>query len=102
MLLSTEPTAGFDPGPIDRVSNVSGDGGPTDVTDHSVLAELGLIDKYGRLSRDVNPVGGQGEPRAEVGEPGYPTFVGWWVPGPGAHRRFGQFCVAQCGRAQCG
>ena len=53
MLLSTEPTAVFDPGPIDRVSNVSGDGGTTDVINHSILAELGLVDRYGRPSRDV-------------------------------------------------
>ena len=73
-MLSTEQLAGSDPVPIDRVSNVPEDGGPTEVTDHSILMELGLVDKYGRPSRDLDPVGGQGEPRAGVGEPGYPSF----------------------------
>ena len=66
--------AGFDPVPIDRVSNVPDDVGPTEVTDHSILMDLGLVDRYGRPSRDMDPVGGQGEPRADVGKPGYPSF----------------------------
>ena len=51
-MLSTEQLAGSDPVPIDRVSNVPEDGGPTEVTDHSILMELGLVDRYGRLSRE--------------------------------------------------
>ena len=71
LLLSTEQLAGFDPVPIDRVSNVPDDVGPTEVTDHSILMDLGLVDRYGRPSRDMDPVEGQREARADVGEPGY-------------------------------
>ena len=36
----------------------------------AILAGLGLIEAYDLSSRGGNPVGGQGEPRADAGKPG--------------------------------
>ena len=74
LLLSTEIQNGRVPISVDRVSNSSIDVGPTDVTDASILAGLGLIEVYGLSSRDVNPVGDRGDLGANIGEPSDPNF----------------------------
>jgi len=51
LLLSTERHSGLAPASVDRVGSDHVDVGPTEVTDNSILAGLGLIDVYDPLSR---------------------------------------------------
>ena len=57
MLHSTERHSGLSPTNVDQVGDDHVDVGPTEVTDNSILAGLGLIDVYDPLSRGANPVG---------------------------------------------
>lgn len=74
VLLSTERHSGLAPTNVDQVGDDHVDVGPTDVTDYSILAGLGLIDVYGRLSRDAYPVDDRGVSGASAGEPGILNF----------------------------
>jgi hypothetical protein len=74
LLLSTERQSGLAPASVDRVGSDHVDVGPTEVTDNSILAGLGLIDVYDPLSRGAYPVGDRGVSGASAGEPDFLNF----------------------------
>ena len=74
LLLSTERHSGLAPASVDRVGSDHVDVGPTEVTDNSILAGLGLIDVYDPLSRGAYPVGDRGVSGASAGEPDFLNY----------------------------
>ena len=74
LVLSTERHSGLAPASVDRVGSDHVDVGPTEVTDNSILAGLGLIDVYDPLSRGAYPVGDRGVSGASAGEPDFLNY----------------------------